>query len=325
MQQALHNGLFTGVAPRARRRCGEGGGGVMIGSDQRTAPVTALIAERYGVLSASHRLVADFILANPHEAALMTLRDIAGATGVSEATINRLGAKLGLAGHVALKDRLRSELKAALRPVEAFTAALQEEAATDRAPWTSSIEEDLQRISGIQAVGGDKAYAQASHLLATSRNVFLVGFGSSAFIAQYAAFCLSSLRDGCEALTDSSGVEGAVRKSLSAGPEDVALQIAFARYSEPAVGMAKRLHAAKVPIIGVTDSANAPILPFVSNAFMVERKTSFILSSPGAAAVAVIEALMRGAAAAIGFDAVSRRSARLTSLLEVSVISPADD
>lgn len=292
--------------------------------DPRTT-VTALIAERYGALSAGHQRVADFILSNPHEAALMTLRDIAAVTGVSEATINRLGGKLGLAGHIALKERLRSELKAALRPVEAFTAALQEEAKTDRAPWTCSIQEDLQRISRIHAVGGDRTYAQACHLLAKARRVFLVGFGSSAFIAQYAAFCLSSLRDGCGALTDSSGVEGAVRKLLGAGPDDVAVQIAFARYSEHAISMAEKLHGLGVPIIGVTDSATAPVAPFADKIFLVERKTSFVMSSSGAAAMAVVEALMRGAAAAIGSDAVSRRSARLISLLEMSVVPPAED
>lgn len=285
---------------------------------------TALIAERYASLSPGHRRVADFILSSPHEAALMTLRAIAEVTGVSEATVNRLGTKLGLGGHPELKEQLRLELKEALRPVEDFTDRLKEEAAARRAPWTESIQEDLQRISRIQPVGGDGAFAQASKLLADARSVYVVGFGSSAFIAQYAAFCLSALRGGCRALTDSSGVEGVERKILDAGPQDVGLHLAFARYSRPALSAAKHLHGQGVPLVCITDGPDSPLVSYAATCFLVERKSSFVLSGSGTGAMAVVEALLRGVAAALGHEAISRRSARLTSLLESAVIPPKD-
>lgn len=283
---------------------------------------TALIAERYNALSPGHRRVADFILSSPHEAALMTLKAIAEVTGVSEATVNRLATKLGLEGHPELKEQLRLELKEALRPVEDFTDRLREEAAARRAPWTESIQEDLQRISRIEAMGGDGVFAQASKLLADARSVYVAGFGSSAFIAQYAAFCLSALRGRCVALTDSSGVEGAERKILDAGPNDVGLHLAFARYSMPALSTAKHLHGLGVPLVCITDGRDSPLVSYAASCFLVERKSSFVLSGSGTGAMAVVEALLRGVAAAIGHEAISRRSARLTSLLEGSVIPP---
>ena len=284
--------------------------------------VISLIGDRYGELSASHRRVADFILSSPHQAALMTLEDFARETGVSQATTNRLGRKLGLSGFQDLKRLLRADLQEALSPVEEFVATLRPQHLARKAPWTESIEEDLERLSGIRAVGGDAAFAKASALLASARRIFLIGFGSSSFIAQYGAFCLSSLRDGCEALPDSGGLEGAHRRLLGAGPADAALLLAFARYTRDGIRVAERLHGAGVPLILVSDSEKAPHARFARHHVVVGRKSGFVLSGSGPAGLAAVEALIRGAAAAIGAEEVERRSARLTSSLGEAIVTP---
>jgi DNA-binding MurR/RpiR family transcriptional regulator len=287
-----------------------------------TKSAISLIGDHYAELSEGHRRVADFILASPHQAALMTLEDFTRQTGVSQSTTTRLGRRLGLSGFQELKRLLRADLQEALSPVEDFVATLRPQHLARKAPWTESIEEDLERLREIRAVGGDADFARASALLASARRVFMIGFGSSSFIAQYGAFCLASLRDGCEALPDSAGIEGAQRRMLGAGPEDVAVLLAFARYTREGVRLAERLQGAAVPLILISDSEKAPHARFAAHHFLVGRKPGFVLSGSGSGGLSVLEALVRGAAAAIGAAEAERRSVKLTSSLGDAIVLP---
>jgi DNA-binding MurR/RpiR family transcriptional regulator len=282
-----------------------------------------LINRHYGGLSPGYRRVADHILASPHEAALMTLEELAARSGVSIATANRFARKIGLDGYPELKRLMRDGLQQALRPVEELIATIRVASLSPSAPWTRSLEADLKQISEVETIGGDQAFACAANLLAAARRAFLIGFGSSSFIAGYAAFNLSSLRDGVEAVNDASGVEGAQRRMLSASPEDVALIIGFARYSAPAVELAQQLARRKVPLIAVTDGTDSPFARVATVTICVQRKQGFVLSGAGAGGLAIIDALFHGAAATIGADVVERRFARLTSALGGTIVAPA--
>lgn len=288
----------------------------------RRSPSTLdLIAERYLGLSAGHRRVADVILSSPHEAALMTLKDLARAAEVSEATANRFSGRLGLAGHPELKRLLHGDLREALSSIENFGDVIAEAKITGD-PWRTSLDDDATRLRQVAPLGGWGEFAQASSRLASARNVYLVGFGSSAFLAQYADFCLSALRPGCQVLVDAAGPEGAKRRLMNVGAEDVALQIAFARYSQDGLTAAANLKSQGVPIIGVTDGPDSPLVPLSDISIIVPRKPGFVLTGAGAGAMAAIDALLRGAAHVLGDEAVMKRSARLTSLLGQSVVTP---
>jgi DNA-binding MurR/RpiR family transcriptional regulator len=252
----------------------------------------------------------------------MTQEKIADATGVSKATANRLGRRLGLSGYPELQQLLREELKEALRPIENLTDTIRRPGAGGETPWAESIRQDLHLIANIRTPGGDGAFAKASLGLAKARRVFFLGFGSSAFIAQYGAFCMSTIREYADAIVDGSGIEGMQRKIMEAGEQDVAVQIAFARYSEHGVRAARQLKAQGVKLIAITDSEESPIAPLADIRFLVERKTGFVMSASGAGALSVIEALLRGTAANLDSDDVARRSARLTSSLGDALLTP---
>jgi DNA-binding MurR/RpiR family transcriptional regulator len=287
----------------------------------REAQIIPLITELYPSLSDGHRRVADVILSSPHEAALMRLTDLAEAAGVSQATANRFSTRLGLDGHPELKRRLHSELRQALRSLENFSEVMAEQRSSGDL-WSLSLDDDATRIRQIAPLGGLGQFARASARLATARKVFIAGFGSSAFLAQYAAYCLLALRPNVEAVVDSSGVEGVNRRVLDAGPEDVALQIVFARYSESALSLAAAFRMLATPVIGLTDSPESPLTPFSDISIIVPRKPGFVLSGGSAGAMAALDALLRGAASSLGEETALRRSARLTSLLGASVIAP---
>jgi DNA-binding MurR/RpiR family transcriptional regulator len=203
--------------------------------------------------------------------------------------------------------------------VEGLVRSLGSGTTAGAAPWRQSLDDDVERIRNVHSADGEPGFARAAQLLATGRHVYVAGFGSSAYFAGYAAFCLSSLRGRCEAVTDSGGYEGANRRILDAGPEDVALLLGFARYSRDGVRLARQLHARGTPLICITDSEESPFASLATCCILVRRKPGFVLSGSGAGGVAVIEALLQETAAALGAKEVQNRSARLTSALGDSV------
>jgi DNA-binding MurR/RpiR family transcriptional regulator len=266
--------------------------------------------------------VADFILGNPHEAALMTLQNLAVASGVSKATADRLAAKLGLAGHPELKALLREQLKQALRPVQELTEVVNEDAASEAGPGLRSLNEDIRQLGQIAASRPGPPLRDGGELLGRARRIYFVGFGSSAFIAQYGSFCLSALRPGCEAVTDSGGLESVQRKLLDSTSADAAVLIAFPRYSDAVVRAAEFFRRSGIPIIVITDTSGSPLCPFATMSFLTRRKSGWALTGSATGAVAVIEALLRETATTIGIEEVQGRSARLTKLLGNSVLNP---
>ena len=285
------------------------------------ASAVGVIAARFGSLSPGHRRLAEFILEQPHEAAIMTLEQLSRATKVSVATANRLANKLGLSGYPELKALLRSDLQKALRPGLKEVDGLRIRASSRDTEWTRSLQEDVRRIHGLVVAGADGAFASASDRLAKAGRVFMVGFGSSAFLAQYAAYNFSTLRAGCEAITDSSGHEGISRRIIDASSGDVALQLAFARYSDAGTRVAQQFTERGVSLIAITDSASSPVASVADMSFVVEKKPGFILTGGGAGAVALLEALLHGTASAIGLEKVEQRATHLTSLIGPALIS----
>jgi DNA-binding MurR/RpiR family transcriptional regulator len=254
----------------------------------------------------------------------MTLQDLARASGVSKATAGRLAMKLGLSGHPDLKLLLRQQLKQAFRPIQELTDVVNEDIASEAGPGLRSLDEDFRQLGQILTSGPDRELRNSGDVLAKARRIYFVGFGSSAFVAQYAAFCFSALRGGCEALADSGGPESVQRKLLDSTSADAAILIAFPRYSDAVVQAAEFLHRWGITIIAITDASSSPLFPFAKIPFLTLRKSGWALTGSATGAVAVIEALLRETATAIGVKEVERRSARLTGLLGRSVVAPAE-
>jgi DNA-binding MurR/RpiR family transcriptional regulator len=281
--------------------------------------VGGLIELRYSTLSPRHRRVADFVLAHPHEAALATLERLSELAEVSPATVTRFCYSLGLRGYAELKRLLLSHLRDTLQPVDDLITSTEFDSAAP-APWTVSFLEDLHRIRSSFAIGGDDTFARASALLAGARQVFLGGLGGSAFVAGYSAYCLSSLRDGCTTLQDDAGYEATARRLAYAGPDDVGLLFAFARYSRQTLSVAEALKSAGTPILGITDDSESPLRPYCDYTFVVPRRPGFALSGPGAGAMAMVDALLKGVAVSLGKDELRRKSEGLSTLLEAAVM-----
>ena len=76
----------------------------------KTQSVTDLIQERRDSLSTTEQKIADYILKNTSQVVHFTVKDLAGASDVSEATVIRMCQHIGFSGFWPLRTALTAEV-----------------------------------------------------------------------------------------------------------------------------------------------------------------------------------------------------------------------
>ncbi len=106
----------------------------------------------------------------------LSIEDLAGASGVSTATLSRFARALGFSGYPELRAALADALQGMLRPVEKLRGAV---ALNDGdAPLRASLEDTLANLRAT-AEGLDSAtLARIVGRLSAAPCVYVMGFGS---------------------------------------------------------------------------------------------------------------------------------------------------
>ncbi|EPX76573.1 MurR/RpiR family transcriptional regulator [Salipiger mucosus] len=158
--------------------------------DPRTdAPVSLLrrLHEAYAILPGRERLVADTILNAPAEMAVWSASELAGLAGTSNATVSRLVQRLGYRSFEDARQDAR-RLRETGSPLFMKGSA----------PMAASHGEVLRAEAGIieatLAQLDAEVMQQAARALAEARQVRLLGFRNSRFLADYLTAQLAQLR-----------------------------------------------------------------------------------------------------------------------------------
>ncbi|MEJ6549085.1 MurR/RpiR family transcriptional regulator [Corynebacterium sp. USCH3] len=135
------------------------------------------IAAERGNLSPAEARVAEFMAANPHSVGHHSALRLAGAVGVSDATVVRTVRRLGFAGLDDLRERLAEDLSRGGRMESSLRAGGVSRAIGERVGGAEALmdrmdEQDLLHV--VDLMGG-------------ADRIVLVGFGPSRHIADYAA------------------------------------------------------------------------------------------------------------------------------------------
>lgn len=208
-------------------------------------------------LTASDKLVLDFMTANRKSACFLSSYEIARRVGTSPSTVVRLSHKLGYGNFSAFRRALQNELAMTEgRAIDAESATRSPARADGDEAALALYTENLRRTLEAGATPeNDRRIAEAAELAARARRVCVMGFRACAGLAASAAVQLSCLRPGvvtageCRPFAD---------MLIDLSPEDVMLIITFARYSSDAALAAQLAREAECPVIAFTDSFAAP-------------------------------------------------------------------
>lgn len=253
-------------------------------------PLMKRIAAARDGLSRSHLAVADFVLAHPFQAATLGIEDLAAASGVSVASVNRFAREFGFSGFGPFRAECLRIYAKTLEPVEKVRRL---EGGEDGAlplmrASLAAVRDDIGRtIAGLDA----EACAQVVEMLLAARRVFLVGFGVSSGLARMAQQLFEQSLPVVELFDGAGGNERIIRRlGQVGGGEDLVIGISLQRYSLFTIEVLRRARAAGARTACLTDFPDSPLLPH-AEAALLSPSDHPVLHGSLASVAAMIEAI----------------------------------
>ncbi|OJB16413.1 transcriptional regulator [Burkholderia ubonensis] len=263
--------------------------------------IAARIASAMPLLTPIHRRMGEYVLANPFRAATMRIDELAQAVDASIATANRFAKALGFDGYPAMRAALVRGFEATLAPVERLRSAQEQEAGVRDAAWIDAVfNQAVENIEDTRAQLNAANIEAAVEAIVAARRVLILGAGSSAFLAGLMEHGLSVCHDNVQSLALLGGPSHAARRLYTADARDLVIAIAFPRYVEDTIELARRAAARGARVLALTDGPHSPLAPLTPLTLFVTAQRRFAATSE-AAVLAMIEALI---------DAVALRTHR---------------
>lgn len=153
--------------------------------DEARQDTLSLIKRRLASMTAGEKRIAGFILSEPQRTVGMTMKALAGEVGVSEGSVANFAARLGYDGYTALKIALAQSLSDGGAPLFDNIKPGDSPSVVMEKMRDNTI--DALRTTCETMPEADLARA-VSMLTGAKRRIELYGIGSSAMLAEDAAF-----------------------------------------------------------------------------------------------------------------------------------------
>lgn len=263
-----------------------------------------LIQAEYEGLSRSFQTVARYLTQNPNDVAIQSINEIAGKCGVHASSLVRFAQSLGYDGFKDLKELFNRRLATAAPGFEARVKALRDDLQLHKRGSPKGFLGDLvaRDTATLQDLFNDTLeddLVTAVELMADADIIYIAGQLRSAPIAVFVRYVLTMLGRNVVLLDANGGLATHMARVMR--PKDLLFSTSFRFYAKEVVSITEAAHAAKVPVIAITDSALSPIAKCATVLFSVPEG-EYAFSRSLAAPMCLAQALMVALAAKIQED-----------------------
>lgn len=229
-----------------------------------------LISELYATMSKKHKRIADYLLNNTDIAPFLTVKELANATEVSDATVMRFASILGYSGYLEMQKDIKRSAQKRLTTSERLN--LTNERSDDMFQDISAVFlNDIERMKRTLQQLDIVAMEEAATLLFESRNVFIVADRSAHSLACFLKYYLDIIRDHVSTVTNTR-----IDFLNTLSTQDVVICISFLRYSQSTVDIFEYANK-HAKTITITDHLSSPLVPSSTVCLRcVSEMTSFI-------------------------------------------------
>jgi DNA-binding MurR/RpiR family transcriptional regulator len=278
-------------------------------------PLTEQIVATFEELGPQLQAAARFVLEQPNEVALLSMREQAKRASVQPHTMTRFAQRLGLSGY----DEVRALYASAVREGSlgfsgrAGVQVTNQKAKGDGALATeiiASVNAQLGKLMEPQAI---ERLIAAADLLASADRIYCLGLRSCHPVASHLAYVLSFLGERSVLLDAGAGI--GLDPIRSASPKDVLFAASIAPYTRATIEVARYAHSQDVPIVAVTDSLVSPLATIARETIVVsaDSPSFFHTVAPALVVGEVLAALIAGRGGEASLAAIKRSEAQLTA------------
>lgn len=279
------------------------------------ADFTAELKTSFDALPAQIKAAARWVIDNPTDVALLTMREQARRSGMAPATLTRLAQRFGLKGYDDLR-RLYAEVLRD-RP-ETFHGRAQELLVRHGSEGDAALVQDMfaSQARHLQALSSPDAIERitlGAEMLSAASHVYCLGQRSSfsvAFIFNYIHAMLGSR----SILVDGPGATG--RDALHAiARGDVLLAVSVNPYLTEVIEAARFVRSAHARVVAITDSELSPLAEVADHAILIGTETPsfFHTMAPAFAVAECLAALIAARRGAETLAALAERERQLAS------------
>ncbi len=209
-----------------------------------------LIEERKQAMSSKQQQLADYILANYKTAAFLNSTKLARLAEVSGSTVIRFAEELGYDGFPSMQAALHRIVQMEISTVDAFLSS-------NAAPSEQSQEKGsffhpcIQSFHKAEKSISMDAIESTAKLLANARNVYIMGFLGSSFLAEHMSYVLSRIRRNVFRI---KALDNSILPLMpeDGWEQDAALVYAFPRFPAMTTAYTEYFHQRGVPIACIT-------------------------------------------------------------------------
>lgn len=264
-----------------------------------------LIAE-FDSLPRQIRVAAQWVLDNPRDVALLSMREQAKAAGVAPASMTRLAQRLGFNGYEALRDLYAEQIRRGdgdfSAKVEELVSRRQREGDTALAyDLADTIERHMRHLADAAVLD---TVTEAAQRLTKARRIYVVGLRSSYAVAYHFAY-VCGLAGADVQLLDGPGGSGADRLRGS-GPQDAILAVSVKPYTRAGVDLVDYATDRGLEVVALTDSPVSPLVRRASVSIIVPTSSPsfFHTMAPAFSTVEALAAIMAAKKGQSALDAV---------------------
>ena len=231
--------------------------------------VVQIIHNRYERMSATNKKIADFILHNPEKSTFYALADISREIGFSDATLIRFAKELGYSGYRGLRADLVDYIKQIIQPAhkKAFTDTKEQDSITEMV-----MKKDIEYISRTISKIDREALVKLIELIVSANRIFCMGWGCSAFLAEYLSYVLSIISYDARPIIRER--QPMIHNSLFFKRGDILIVFDLLWPSAEVIEAVEYVHsqnkAGKVKIITITNDPRAQIVQFADLSFFCD-------------------------------------------------------
>ncbi len=250
-----------------------------------------MLIGKLDVLTPEIRKAAEYVVENPNEVGISSIREIAQSAGVKPNTFVRMAQSIEFNGYDDFREPFREQIR---RGNHDFP---------DRARWLQSIAKGgklsglfadmaasaIQNIEATFAATDDKAMKRAADAIVNARHTYVLGVGVHNTNARNFTYLANMALDDihCIPKPGSNATDDLVR----ANKKDVLIAMTYKPYRAEVVQAVDIARSQGVTIIGISDSPASPILLNAKHAFVVDAQTPQFFPS-SVSTVALLETLM---------------------------------
>jgi DNA-binding MurR/RpiR family transcriptional regulator len=245
-------------------------------SNTRLHPLMDTITNNLEALTPKARLLGKYILSQPRKAVFMTIKELAEACQVSEATVVRFAAGVGYDRYSDFQQALRDFVDTDLTLLDRLD--ISDMKAPSALRFRRTISDEIDNLQQLYSSLDQESMGKVVEVLDRRVPIHVIGSRLSYTLAYYMGWAMTKVRGNIRIMKGSDRTT--IDWLVIAPPESVAVTIAMSRYPNELIRLGKLVKRLGQTLVVIADGASCPILQFADYQLVAPSKNIPYLGSP---------------------------------------------